>query len=89
MGARYTLGLLLVIYVVNHVDRQVMNILGEAVKTDLGLAGTNSGDSSNTNVRPPLARPSRSCARGTRIRRAGRSVVGRLPPWVNASPSRC
>ncbi|HPG26331.1 MAG TPA: MFS transporter [Myxococcota bacterium] len=38
MGARYILGLLLVIYVVNHVDRQVMNILGEAVKTDLGLS---------------------------------------------------
>jgi predicted MFS family arabinose efflux permease len=33
----YALGLLLVIYVVNHIDRQVMNILVEPVKADLGL----------------------------------------------------
>ena len=36
-GAAYTLGLLLVIYVVNHIDRQVMYILAESVKTDLEL----------------------------------------------------
>ena len=34
MGARYTLGLLLVISVVNHIDRQVMNILIEPVRKD-------------------------------------------------------
>ena len=33
----YSLGLLLVIYVINHIDRQVMNILVEPVKADLGL----------------------------------------------------
>ena len=32
---RYALGLLLVIYVVNNIDRQVMNILVEPVKKDL------------------------------------------------------
>ena len=37
-SASYTLGLLLVIYVVNHVDRQVMYILAEAVKEDLALS---------------------------------------------------
>ena len=36
-GAAYTLGLLLVIYVVNHIDRQVMYILAESVKADLEL----------------------------------------------------
>lgn len=34
----YSLGLLLVIYVLNTVDRQVMNILVEPVKQDLGLS---------------------------------------------------
>ncbi len=34
----YSLGLLLVIYIVNNVDRQVMNILVEPVKRDLGLS---------------------------------------------------
>jgi predicted MFS family arabinose efflux permease len=37
-GSRYTLGLLLVIYVMNHIDRQVMNILVEPVKADLGIS---------------------------------------------------
>lgn len=37
-GAAYTLGLLLVIYVVNHIDRQVMYILAESVKLDLELS---------------------------------------------------
>ncbi len=34
----YSLGLLLVIYIVNNVDRQVMNILVEPVKRDLSLS---------------------------------------------------
>jgi predicted MFS family arabinose efflux permease len=34
----YSLGLLLVIYIVNNVDRQIMNILVEPVKKDLGLS---------------------------------------------------
>ena len=42
-GARYTLGLLLVIYVVNHIDRQVMYILAELVKIDLELSDTQLG----------------------------------------------
>ncbi len=37
-GSRYTLGLLLLIYVMNHIDRQVMNILVEPVKADLGIS---------------------------------------------------
>ena len=37
-SARYTLGLLLVIYVVNHIDRQVMYILAESIKEDLLLS---------------------------------------------------
>ncbi len=37
-SARYTLGLLLVVYVVNHIDRQVMYILAESVKIDLALS---------------------------------------------------
>lgn len=40
---RYTLGLLLVIYVVNHIDRQVMYILAEDVKKDLLLTDTQLG----------------------------------------------
>ncbi|WP_203292224.1 spinster family MFS transporter [Maricaulis parjimensis] len=35
---RYALGLLLVIYVLNFLDRQVVNILAEPIKLDLGLA---------------------------------------------------
>jgi predicted MFS family arabinose efflux permease len=42
-SARYTLGLLLVIYVVNHIDRQVMYILAEDVKRDLVLSDTQLG----------------------------------------------
>jgi predicted MFS family arabinose efflux permease len=34
----YSLGLLLVIYIVNNVDRQIMNILVEPIKRDLGLS---------------------------------------------------
>ena len=35
---RYVMGLLLAIYIVNFVDRQVVNILAEPIKHDLGLA---------------------------------------------------
>lgn len=35
---RYALGLLLVIYILNFLDRQVVNILAEPIKLDLGLA---------------------------------------------------
>jgi predicted MFS family arabinose efflux permease len=42
-SARYTLGLLLVIYVVNQIDRQIMNILIEPVKNDLSLDDTQMG----------------------------------------------
>lgn len=35
---RYALGLLLVIYVLNFLDRQVVNILAEPIKLELGLA---------------------------------------------------
>jgi MFS family permease len=42
-SARYTLGLLLVIYVVNHIDRQVMTILAESIKIDLALSDTQLG----------------------------------------------
>ncbi|MCE2392375.1 MAG: MFS transporter [Proteobacteria bacterium] len=34
-GARYALGLLLVVYVFNHIDRQIMNILIEPVRIEL------------------------------------------------------
>ncbi len=35
---RYALGLLLVIYILNFLDRQVVNILAEPIKIELGLA---------------------------------------------------
>src|SRR5678816_558073 len=35
---RYAMGLLLAIYIVNFLDRQVVNILAEPIKNDLGLA---------------------------------------------------
>lgn len=41
--ARYTLALLLLIYVVNFVDRQVLVILMEPIKHDLGLTDTQLG----------------------------------------------
>ena len=41
--ARYTLGLLTLIYVVNHIDRQLMYILVEPVRTDLGLDDSQMG----------------------------------------------
>jgi MFS family permease len=34
---RYALGLLLVIYVLNNIDRQIINILAEPIRKDLGL----------------------------------------------------
>ena len=42
-GARYALGLLLVVYVFNHVDRQIMNILIEPVRNDLGASDAQMG----------------------------------------------
>lgn len=40
---RYALGLLLVIYIFNFLDRQVVNILAEPIKVDLGLSDTQLG----------------------------------------------
>lgn len=42
-GARYALFVLLVVYTVNHVDRQVMHILIEPVRADLQLSDTQIG----------------------------------------------
>jgi MFS family permease len=37
---RYALGLLLVVYIFNFVDRQILTILAEAIRLDLGLSDT-------------------------------------------------
>ncbi len=37
---RYVLGLLLVVYVFNFIDRQILTILAEAIRLDLGLSDT-------------------------------------------------
>ena len=37
---RYALGLLLTVYVSNFVDRQILTILAEAIRRDLGLSDT-------------------------------------------------
>jgi MFS family permease len=37
---RYALSLLLVVYVFNFIDRQILNILAEAIRVDLGLSDT-------------------------------------------------
>ena len=42
-GSAYALGLLLVVYVFNHVDRQIMHILIEPVRVDLELSDTQMG----------------------------------------------
>lgn len=42
-SARYTLGLLLVIYIVNHIDRQIMMILAPPVQEALELSDTQLG----------------------------------------------
>ena len=39
----FVLGLLTIVYVFNFLDRQVVNILGEAIITDLGLSDTQFG----------------------------------------------
>lgn len=41
--ARYALGLLLVVYVINYVDRQVLSILVEPIRKELGLTDTQIG----------------------------------------------
>ncbi|WP_337185984.1 MFS transporter [Phenylobacterium sp.] len=41
--ARYALGLLLLVYVINYVDRQVLSILVEPIRTELGLTDTQIG----------------------------------------------
>lgn len=38
IAARYTVGLLTIVYMLNFVDRQIVNILAEPIKRDLGLA---------------------------------------------------
>src|SRR6056297_2438560 len=35
---RYALGLLLVVYIFNFIDRQILTILAEAIRVDLGLS---------------------------------------------------
>ena len=40
---RYALGLLVVVYVFNFIDRQILNILAEAIRKDLGLSDTQLG----------------------------------------------
>ncbi|WP_293451185.1 MFS transporter [Phenylobacterium sp.] len=40
---RYALGLLLLVYIVNYVDRQVLSILVEPIRRDLGLTDTQIG----------------------------------------------
>jgi MFS family permease len=37
---RYALGLLLVVYILNFIDRQILTILAEAIRLDLGLSDT-------------------------------------------------
>ena len=39
----FVLGLLTIVYVFNFLDRQVVNILGDAIITDLGLSDTQFG----------------------------------------------
>src|SRR5215470_9473272 len=41
--ARYVLGLLFVVFVFNFVDRQILSILLEPIKTDLGVSDTAMG----------------------------------------------
>lgn len=40
---RYALGLLLVVYISNFIDRQILTILAEAIRLDLGLSDTQIG----------------------------------------------
>jgi len=40
---RYALGLLVVVYVFNFIDRQILSILAEAIRVDLGLTDTQLG----------------------------------------------
>jgi len=42
---RYALGLLLVVYVFNFIDRQILTILAEAIRLDLGLSDSALGRS--------------------------------------------
>ena len=41
--ARYALGLLVLLYVINYVDRQVLSVLLEPIKQDLGVSDTAMG----------------------------------------------
>ena len=39
----YALGILVVVYTFNFIDRQILSILLESIKTDLGLSDTSLG----------------------------------------------
>jgi sugar phosphate permease len=41
--ARYVLALLVVVYVLNFLDRQILSILAERIKADLGLTDAQTG----------------------------------------------
>src|SRR5215470_9428199 len=41
--ARYALGLLVIVYVFNFLDRQILSILAERIKADLGLTDAQIG----------------------------------------------
>jgi len=42
-GARYMLGLLVLLYVINYIDRQILSVLLEPIKQDLGVSDTAMG----------------------------------------------
>ena len=42
-GARYMLGLLVLLYVINYIDRQILSVLLEPIKHDLGVSDTAMG----------------------------------------------
>ena len=70
--ARYVLGLLVLVYVLNFLDRQILSILAERIKADLGLSDARSAfstappsrSSTPCSASRSAAWPTCGCARG-------------------------
>ena len=63
--ARYVLGVLVLVYVFNFLDRQILSILAERIKADLGVVATRRSASSTARRSPSSTRSSASRSGGS------------------------
>lgn len=83
----YALALLLVIYVLNNVDRQIVNILAEPIRKDLGLRDSQIGMMTGLSFALLYATLGVPIAR--LAERGSRPLSSRAPLWSGAALPSC